>query len=149
MTDRFKHLQLQTLDQHMAEIRVCDRPSDGWIRAVRKSIGMSVRQLATRMGVTQQAVSQLEAKELNETVSIKTLRKAAEALNCRLVYALVPNDGGLQGILDKQALMKAKDIVSAVDHTMQLEAQGVGNLQQKIKETAEELAKNPNSKLWE
>lgn len=149
MTDRFKHLQLQTLDQHMAEIRVCDRPSDGWIRAVRKSIGMSVCQLATRMGVTQQAVSQLEAKELNETVSIKTLRKAAEALNCRLVYALVPNDGGLQGILDKQALMKAKDIVSAVDHTMQLEAQGVGNLQQKIKETAEELAKNPNSKLWE
>jgi len=133
----------------MAEIRVCDRPSDGWIRAVRKSLGMSVRQLATRMGVTQQAVSQLEAKELNETVSIKTLRKAAEALNCRLVYALVPNDAGLQGILDKQALMKAKDIVSAVDHTMQLEAQGVGNLQQKIKETAEELAKNPNSKLWE
>jgi len=149
MTDRFKHLQLQTLDQHMAEIRVCDRPSDGWIRAVRKSLGMSVRQLATRMGVTQQAVSQLEAKELNETVSIKTLRKAAEALNCRLVYALVPNDGGLQGILDKQALMKAKDIVSAVDHTMQLEAQGVGNLQQKIKETAEELAKNPYTKLWE
>lgn len=133
----------------MAEIRVCDRPSDGWIRAVRKSLGMSVRQLATRMRVTQQALSQLEAKELNETVSIKTLRKAAEALNCRLVYALVPNDGGLQGILDKQALMKAKDIVSAVDHTMQLEAQGVGNLQQKIKETAEELAKNPNSKLWE
>ena len=149
MIDRFKHLQLKTLDQHLAEIRVCDRPSDGWIRAVRKSLGMSVRQLATRMGMTQQAVSQLEAKELNETVSIKTLRKAAEALDCRLVYALIPNDGGLQGILDKQALMKAKDIVSAVDHTMKLEAQGVGNLQQKIKETAEELARNPNSKLWE
>ena len=65
------------------------------------------------------------------------------------MYALVPNDGSLQAILDKQALVKAKDIVSAVDHTMQLEAQGVGNLQQKIKETAEELAKNPNTKLWE
>jgi predicted DNA-binding mobile mystery protein A len=149
MIDRFKHLQLKTLDQHLAEIRVCDRPSDGWIRAIRKSLGMSVRQLATRMGVSQQAVSQLEAKELSETVSIKTLRKAAEALNCRLVYALIPNDGGLQGILDKQALMKAKDIVSAVDHTMKLEAQGVGNFQQKIKETAEELARNPNAKLWE
>jgi hypothetical protein len=45
--------------------------------------------------------------------------------------------------------MKAKDIVSAVDHTMKLEAQGVGNFQQKIKETAEELARNPNAKLWE
>lgn len=149
MKDKFKQLQLQTLDQHMTEIRVCDRPSDGWIRAVRKSLGMSVRQLAMRMGVTQQAVSQFEAKELNETISIKTLRKAAEALNCRLVYALIPNDGGLQGILNRQAFMKSKDIVSAVDHSMQLEAQGVGNLQQKIKETAEELANNPKSSLWE
>lgn len=149
MSDKFRHLQLQTLDQHIAEIRVCDRPSDGWIRAVRKSLGMSVYQLAVRMGMTQQAVSQLEAKELSETVSIKTLRKAAEALNCRLVYVLVPNEGGLQGILDKQALLKAKDIVSAVDHTMQLEAQGVNNIQEKIRETAEELAKNPNPKLWD
>lgn len=147
--NKFKHLQLQMLDQHMAEISVCHRPSDGWIRAVRKALGMSVRQLATRMGTSQQAVSQLEVKELSETVSIKTLRKAAEALDCRLVYALVPNEGGLQGILNNQALKKAYDLVSAVDHTMQLEAQGVGNLQQKIKETAEELASNPSSKLWE
>lgn len=149
MTDRFKQLQLHTLDQHMAEIRMCSRPSDGWIRAVRKSLGMSIRQLATRMGVSQQAVSRLETKELNETVSIKTLRKAAEALDCHLVYALIPNDGGLQGILRKQAIIKARDLASAVDHSMKLEAQGVGNLQQKIKETADELVKNPNSKLWE
>lgn len=133
----------------MAEIRMCSRPSDGWIRAVRKSLGMSIRQLATRMGVSQQAVSRLETKELNETVSIKTLRKAAEALDCHLVYALIPNDGGLQGILRKQAIIKARDLASAVDHSMRLEAQGVGNLQQKIKETADELVKNPNSKLWE
>ena len=149
MTNRFKYLQLQTLDQHMSEIRVCDRPSDGWIRAVRKSLGMTVRQLAMRMGITQQALSQLEAKELTETVSIKTLRRAAEALDCRLVYVLVPNNGGLQDILNKQALMKATDIVAAVDHTMKLEAQGVDNIQQKVQEIVEELARNPDSKLWE
>lgn len=51
--------------------------------------------------------------------------------------------------VQQNALHKAKEIVSAVDHTMQLEAQGVGNAQAKIKETAEELAKNPNTKLWE
>jgi len=149
MASKMKQLQLQTLDRHLAEVRVCDRPSDGWIAAVRKSLGMSVRQMAERMGMTQQSAARLEANEAEDSITLKSLRKAAESLNCRLVYALVPNDGSLQAILDKQALVKAKDIVSAVDHTMQLEAQGVGNLQQKIKETAEELAKNPNTKLWE
>jgi predicted DNA-binding mobile mystery protein A len=149
MTGKLKQLQLQTLDRHLAEVRVCDRPSDGWIAAVRKSLGMSVRQMAERMGITQQSAARLETNEAEDSITLKSLRKAAEALNCRLVYALVPEEGSLQGILDKQAFVKAKDIVSAVDHTMQLEAQGVGNLQQKIKETAEELAKNPNTKLWD
>ena len=149
MTDKFKHLQLQQLDQHIAGVRVCERPSDGWIRSVRKALGMSVRQLAIRMGMTQQAVSQLEASELDDSVTLKTLRKAAEAMGCQLVYAIIPVDGSLQDIVRGQATQKAKEIVTAVDHTMQLEAQGVGNLQAKIEEIAEELSKTPNSKLWE
>ncbi len=149
MTSKMKQLQLQTLDRHLAEVRVCDRPSDGWIAAVRKALGMSVRQMAVRMQMTQQSAARLENNEIEDVITLKSLRKAAQVLNCRLVYALVPNDGSLQSILDKQAHIKAKDIVSAVDHTMQLEAQGVGNLAQKITETAHEFAKTPNPKLWE
>lgn len=146
---KFKHMQIQTLDKHLAQVSVPEAPSGGWIHAIRSSLGMSIQQLAVRMGIAKQSVARLEANETNSSITLKSLRKAAEALNCRLVYVLVPNEGSLQGILDKQALLKAKDIVSAVDHSMQLEAQGVGNLQQKIKETADELSKNPNSKLWE
>lgn len=133
----------------MAEIRVCERPSDGWIRAIRKALGMSVHQLAIRMGMTQQAASQLEANELDDSVTIKTLRKAAEALGCKFVYAIVPLDGSLQDMVRDQAAQKAREIVTAVDHTMQLEAQGVGDMQVKIQEMAQELSKNPNSRLWE
>jgi predicted DNA-binding mobile mystery protein A len=149
MTNKFKQLQLEKLDQHLAEIRICSRPSDGWIRAIRKSLGMSVSQLAKRLSITQQAVSQLELNEVNETVSLKTLRRAAEVLDCRLVYAFIPNEQSLQSVIEKQALKKARELVSAVNHTMELEAQGVGNLEEKIKASAKELAKNPNSKLWE
>lgn len=149
MTDKFKYLQLQQLDQHMAGIRVCECPSDGWIRAVRKALGMSVRQLATRMGVSQQAVSQFEANELDDSVTLGTLRKAAEAMGCRVVYAIIPLGGSLQDVVREQASQKARKIVTAVDHTMQLEAQGVGNVQAKIEEIAEELSKTPNSRLWE
>jgi len=149
MASKFTQLQRQTLDRYLAEARICDRPTGGWLTAIRKSLGMSVRQMADRMGITQQSAARLEANEVEDAITLKSLRKAAEALNCRLVYALVPEGDSLQAVIDRQALIKAKDIVAAVDHTMQLEAQGVGNLHQKIQEIAEELAKNPNTKLWD
>ncbi|MBL4820596.1 MAG: mobile mystery protein A [Gammaproteobacteria bacterium] len=146
---KFKQMQLQTLDKHLAQVSVPGVPSGGWIRAIRSGVGMSIQQLATRIGIAKQSVARLENNEADDSITLKTLRKAAEALDCQLVYVLVPNKNGLQGIVEKQALLKAKEIVSAVDHTMQLEAQGVGNAQAKIKETAEELAKSPNTKLWD
>lgn len=149
MSDKLKHLQIQTLDRHIAEIRVCDRPSDGWIAAIRKSLGMSVRQLGMRIGITQQSTARLETNESDDSITLKSLRKAAEALDCRVVYALVPNEGSLEATIRKQAIKKASEIVKDVDHTMQLEAQGVGNVDAKIKEMADDLAKNPNSKLWD
>jgi predicted DNA-binding mobile mystery protein A len=146
---KLKQLQLQLLDKHLAEVSVPETVQGGWIRAVRSSLGMSIQQLADRMGVAKQSVARFERNEADDSITLKSLRKTAEALNCRLVYVLVPNEGSLQAIVQKQALQKAKEIVSAVDYTMQLEAQGVGNAHVKTKETAEELAKNPNTKLWD
>jgi len=146
---KFKQMQLQTLDKHLKQVNVPEVPSGGWIRAIRSSLGMSMEQLAASMGIAKQSVARLENNEADDSITLKSLRKAAEELNCKLVYALVPNEDGLQGIVQKQALLKARDIVSAVDHTMQLEAQGVGNVDAKIKEMADDLAKNPNSKLWD
>ena len=146
--NKFKRLQLKTLNEHVANVQICDRPSDGWIRSIRKSIGMTTRQLAERIGVTQQATSKLEENELDDSVTLKTLRRAAEAMDCRLVYAIIPNQGNLEDIVKKQAYKKAKAIVEPVNHTMLLEAQEVGDLQSKINETADELGNNLNSKLW-
>lgn len=149
MIEKFKQMQLQTLDKHLNNVTICDRPSDGWVRSIRGVLGMSVRQLAERIGISQQALSQLERKEVDDSVTVKTLRKAAEAMDCRVVYALIPNEGSLEATLKKQAVKKATELVKAVDHTMQLEAQGVGNVEAKIKEMADDLAKTPNSKLWD
>jgi len=149
MTNKFKQMQLQTLDQHLRKVTVCDRPSDGWVRSIRGALGMSVRQLAERIGISQQALSQLEGKEVNDSVTVKTLRKAAEAMDCKLVYALVPNEGSLERIIEKQALKKARAIVQPVDHSMQLEAQGVGDSEAKTQQLAKEMTENLNSKLWD
>lgn len=149
MTKKFKNMQLQTLDQHLKNVRVYDRPSEGWIHAIRAALGMSVRQLAERMGMKQQSASRLETNEADDSITLKSLRKAAEAMDCKLVYAIVPHDGTLQNIVKKQALKKAKALVKPVDHTMQLESQGVGNTQGKIQQVADELAQNINTKLWD
>lgn len=146
--EKFQRLQLKIFDQHVANIQICDRPSDGWIRSIRKSIGMSIRQLSERIGVSQQAVSKLEEGELDNAITLKTLRRAAEAMDCKLVYAIVPNQGKLEDIVKKQAYKKAKEIVEPVNHTMLLEDQGVEGVKEKIAETAAELVNNLNSKLW-
>ena len=149
MTSKFRQLQLETLDEHLAEVHVAPRPAGGWIRAIRTAIGMSARQLAQRMGVSQQALSRLEGKEANDAVTLKSLRRAAEAMNCKVVYALVPEEGSLQDLIEAQAFKKAKELVAAVDHTMILEAQGVGDVKEKTRQVASEIAENLNSSLWE
>lgn len=149
MTNKFKYMQLRILDDHLSRVSVCDRPSSGWIRAVRTSLGMSVRQMAERIGITQQSAARLEKNEVGDAITLKSLRKAAEALDCRLVYALVPNEGSLRDIVRRQALRKAGDIVGPVDHSMMLEAQYVGDKQEKTGQIADELARNPDTRLWD
>lgn len=149
MINQFKRLQLHSLDQHLQTVNVCDRPNGGWLKAIRKSLGMTARQLGARLGISQQSATQLEENEILEVITIKSLRKVATALDCKLVYALVPNQGSLENTIKQQAYKKARAIVTSVDHSMKLELQGVDNLEDKILELAGDLAENVNSGLWD
>lgn len=149
MNERMKKLQIVTLDRHITGLPISPRPSDGWLRAVRKALGMSTRQLANRMKITQQSADRLERNELDDSITLKRLRAAAEAVGCKLVYAFVPEAGSLEETLRAQAMKKARALIEPVNHTMVLEAQGVGNLEEKIREKAEELMRDPNPRLWD
>lgn len=100
------------------------RPNQGWIRAIRQALGMTAEQLGRRMGVTQATLSGLEASEINGSIRLATLRKAAEAMNCTLVYALVPNTS-LEEIVQDQARKVATEQLKPVEHTMLLENQSL------------------------
>jgi predicted DNA-binding mobile mystery protein A len=99
-------------------------PPKGWVRAIRDALGMSLRQLGDRLGMTPQAVSYLEESEANGTVSLNTLRRAAEALDCVVVYALVPKTS-LTGMVEKRARDIAMRAIGRVSHSMALEDQQV------------------------
>jgi predicted DNA-binding mobile mystery protein A len=99
-------------------------PVRGWIRAIREGLGMSAAQLGTRLGIKQPSVGDLERSEANGTIKLASLRRVAEALDCTLVYALVPNKT-LESMVRERAQVLARRRLSAVQHSMQLEDQSV------------------------
>lgn len=101
-----------------------DRPPRGWLRAIRDALGITTRQYAARLGVSQPYASRLEKGEMGETITLETLRRAAEALDCHLVYALVPNES-LAARLRRQAELKADERLRRLDQTMALENQAL------------------------
>jgi predicted DNA-binding mobile mystery protein A len=115
----------ERLDERLAPLRPVERfraPPKGWVRAIRDALGMSGVQFARRLGVQPPSVAALEASEESGSVQLKTLRRAAEVLDCTLVYALVPNDS-LEGAVAARARKIALRALGRVAHTMKLEAQ--------------------------
>ncbi|MBI4923889.1 MAG: mobile mystery protein A [Devosia nanyangense] len=116
----------RALDAHIEAYRPAAGrpiPSRGWLRAIRDAIGMSGQQYADRLGVAWQSMADLEASEAGGTITLNSLRKAAAALNCRLVYAIVPDATSLEDMVNERAREIALSDLSRVVQTMRLEDQ--------------------------
>lgn len=92
-------------------------PGGGWVRAVREALGMSSYQLARRMGVSQTRIIQFERKEVDGSIRLASLQRAAEAMQCAFVYAIVPKEP-FEDIVLRQAYLKAATELSLLgpDH---------------------------------
>jgi predicted DNA-binding mobile mystery protein A len=140
------------LDRKFREIRpllpLTQRPSPGWIRAIRNALGMTTGQLARRMGVKQPRITELEAAEKAGKITLQSLERAAEAMGCRVVYVLVP-ERPLTEVLTERALRVADAQLASVDQTMRLEAQGVPGQQNEARAgLVDQLLRKP-SRLWD
>src|SRR5580692_513812 len=100
------------------------RPRSGWIRAVRGALGMSQAVLADRLGVSRAAVNKLERAELHGGITVGKLSEVASALDCTLVYALVPNST-LERTIMARAQTVAEQVLGYAARTMALEAQDI------------------------
>lgn len=122
-------------------------PAGGWVRAIRDVLGMSAAELATRMGVTQVAVTKLEASERSGGARLATLTRAANALGCDLVYAFVP-----RASLEDQIRVQAERVLmrdfEGVANSMRLEDQAVSG--DAARDTRDELIAQISSQrgLW-
>jgi predicted DNA-binding mobile mystery protein A len=136
------------LDQRLVGLDLGQRPSRGWIRAIREALGMTTAELGQRMGLTQSRVSQIERSEELGSIRLDTLERAAQALNCQIRYVFVPNEP-LEEMVQRQARLRAQAEVDAVTHTMALEDQvpEPGVLDDLVKEMAERFVDERH--LWE
>ncbi len=138
----------RALDERLEPYRgLAARPSRGWIRAIRDALGMTGVELADRMGIGQSAVAEMERSEAGYGVRLDTLRRAADALECELVYAFVPR-GSLDESVRRQARAKAARHLTEVAHHSRLEDQSVNEKQSdhQLDELTESLIDRPG--LW-
>lgn len=128
-------------------------PPSGWLKAIRGSLGLTIRQLAERVGVGHGSIAQLEKREPKKKVTLESLENAARAMDCKVVYAIVPIESGstLDDIIKSKAQETAGLILKDVAHTMSLEKQGTSEkqIQKEIERVAKELIESNDPRIWE
>lgn len=150
-----KHLlQLQQLNSKMSAFSALKEvaiPPTGWIKAIRTAIGMSMLQLGNKLSISKQAVLDIERREKEGSITIKSLREIGKAIDMQLVYGFVPNDGSLDALIEKRAATLAAEIVMRASNTMKLEDQGNSNerIQMAIKERTASIVNEMPKILWD
>lgn len=149
-----KSLQLQQLNSKMlgfASLKHVAVPPTGWIKAIRTAIGMSMLQLGNKLTISKQGILDIEKREKEGSITLKSLKEIGRALDMQLVYGFVPNDGSIEALIEKRATELATKIVLRTSNTMKLEDQGNTNMriEKAIKERAEEIKKEMPKILWD
>ncbi|MGK0299085.1 MAG: putative DNA-binding mobile mystery protein A [Gammaproteobacteria bacterium] len=151
---KYRKTVLKQLDKKLEGTILIPRltcPKNGWIKTVRTALGMTLKQLGNRAnGISQSNLTRLEKQEVLGTTTIKTMENVARALNCKFVYAFVP-ETSFQDMLFKQAKEAAKNKVKYVSHSMSLEDQKLTKkeIEEQIAELADELLRTKPRLIWE
>jgi predicted DNA-binding mobile mystery protein A len=124
------------LDQRFEPLRnsrnLLTPPPVGWIRVIRDAIGMTAAQLAKRLGVSQQRALVIEQAETSGSITLASLARAADALDCELIYAVVPRTS-LERLVEDRAAKLARD-------------RGIAKVDEKL---LRHLVALSGSRLWE
>lgn len=149
-----KNLQIEQLERKIKVLAPFENvavPPTGWLKAVRVSLGMSLQQLANKLKITKQSLSEMELREQEGSITLKSLRETADGLDMKLVYGLVPKDGTIDALVERKAKELALKVVSRTSNTMKLEDQE--NSKERLQKAIEErisIIKNELPKmLWD
>jgi predicted DNA-binding mobile mystery protein A len=149
-----KTLELNLLEQRLAtfsKLESFSAPNGGWVKSIRTALGMTLLQMGKRLGVSKQAVLDMEKREAEGSITLKALREVGQAIDMQLVYGFVPNDGSLDALIEKKARELASQIVHRTSSSMVLEDQANSEyrLNQAIDERTLEIKQQMPKILWD
>lgn len=151
---RKNKLQFQQLNEKMLQLAGMKHviiPPIGWIKAIRNGIGMSMEQLGKKLSITKQGVMDIEKREKEGAITIKSMQEIAKAIDMQFVYGFVPDAGSLDQMIETRALEMATKIVQRTSNTMKLEDQenSKERIEKAIKERAAEIINKTPKILWD
>jgi predicted DNA-binding mobile mystery protein A len=137
MKAEYRKIRLKQLALALASFRRAStvaRPSRGWLRAVREALAISLEDVGRATHAAKQSILAFERAEANDRITLRNLRRVAEAMGCQLVYAIVPKSGTIQELAEREVRNKTTKRVLSVEHTMALEGQAPGGVEELIDE---------------
>ena len=152
---RKKHkLLIEQLDQKLQpfyDARKVIVPERGWVNTIRTTLNMTMEQLGTKLNITRQGVKRIEKNEANGAITLNSLKDVANAMDLKLIYALVPKKGTINDLIQVKAEKLAQKIVLRTNQNMKLEDQGIGDekIDKIIKELADEIQREMRKSLWD
>ena len=154
MKNNKQQLLLEQTDkkiQVFKELKTITTPTKGWINTFRIALKMSLRQLGHRLQIAPQSVKEIEVREANGTITLKSLRDVANALDMQLVYGFVSKHESLEQMIEKRAKELAKEIVLRTHNTMTLEDQqnSAERIEQAIAQKTAEIKYEMPKYLWD
>jgi len=145
MKKDFRELRLGQLARSLSAFEPASneaRPQRGWLRAIREGLGLTLDHVGKQLGQSRRRIQEFEDAEARDRITLHSLRRVAAAMDCELVYAIVPKSGTIAELAERRARAKAEEDVRDVEHTMALENQATGNLEVLIdKETKRRIRK--------
>jgi len=146
---RIMREQLDATFKKLNDIRTSQPPVKGWLRSIREALGMSGKQMGERMGVSQPRIVQMEKDEISGAITLKSMRQAAEAMDCVFVYSVVPRVS-LEETIRNQAKKVAEKRFSRTSHTMLLENQQVSSeeRQKMLQSKVDDLVRDMPRDFW-
>lgn len=145
-----RKMRAKQIETQLKGLSKLNPPEIGWVKTIRETLGMNTRQLGKRCNVSSERIIRIESDEIEGRTTLATLDKIAQAMNCRLVYAIVPNDGMIE-FIEKTAEDKAKTQLQQTSHHMALEDQEISieSMKEQIHFLKEELLKNNIKHIWD
>ena len=154
MKHESRKLVMEQMDRKFRELnrmKGSSVPERGWVHAIRTALGMSLRQLGGRLKISPQSVKEMEDREADGSVTLRTLREAARALGMELSYVLIPMEESLESMVEARAEKVARSIVLRTSKTMELEEQDVSGerIEKAIRTKKNELIRTMPRYLWD